>query len=273
MDSDDQKEPIEGSVVEESGQALPAVTAPVQTAVSVIAAKEERFMGLMEIAVKEGKIAELEKIMDLQDRWEAKEAKKAFYDALAGFQSMIPTIPRRGEVRYETDGANGPGVTEFKFGRLEDAAKAIRPALEKTGLSYRFTQSNSSGAITVGCVVTHRAGHSETLEMVSNADTSGKKNAIQAIASAVSYMRRYTFTGSFGITFEGEDNDAQDYQEAAAEPDYMPDSQFDGGFPKWQQLILEGKKTADDIITFINSKGGYLSQPQLDTINKVGKTQ
>jgi len=255
------------------GPMMKVPTNPGPIALSAHAAKDAQFMQLMTVAITEGKTEELKMMMELQAVWEAKEAKKAFYEALSKFQSSIPPIPKSGRVSYDTDGANGPSTTAYSFGRLEDIAKAIRPSLELTGLSYRYTQSNDGGAITVGCVVTHKMGHSETLEMVSNADASGKKNAIQAIASAVSYMRRYTLTGSFGLTVEGEDTDGQDYQESTKEPDCMPEDQFKAGFSKWEALILAGTKTPDEIIGFINSKGGYLSQPQLDAINKVGNTQ
>lgn len=228
----------------------------------------DRYMHLMEVALTSGKGAELEKIMDLQDRWEAKEAQKYFYEALASFQSQIPAIPKRGKVNYTTD----KGQTQYDFGKLEDIVRVIKPFLEPNGLSYRYDQSNESGMITVGCIVTHKAGHSERLEMSSTADASGGKNGIQAIASAVSYMRRYTLTGSFGLVVEGEDNDATGYQEKSQEPEFMSDERFNEIFPGLETAILNGSKTPGEAINWVNDKGGYFSQDQLDKINKVGKS-
>jgi hypothetical protein len=45
--------------------------------------------------------------------------------------------------------------------------------------------------------------------MVAAPDTSGSKNAIQAIGSTVQYLMRYTFIGAFGITTADADMDGR----------------------------------------------------------------
>jgi hypothetical protein len=45
--------------------------------------------------------------------------------------------------------------------------------------------------------------------MTANPDTSGKKNAIQACASAIEYMKRYTLIGAFGLTTADTDIDGR----------------------------------------------------------------
>jgi enoyl-[acyl-carrier-protein] reductase (NADH) len=57
-------------------------------------------------------------------------------------------------------------------------------------------------------VITHEQGHSETTSLSAGADDSGKKNNIQAIASTVSYLERYTFLAATGLTAKDMDDDA-----------------------------------------------------------------
>lgn len=151
---------------------------------------------LLAIAVQQNAdIDKLEKLMGLKERFDAAEAKKAFAEALAGFQSELEPITK-----------NRKGHNSM-YADIDDIAQAIRPILAKYGLSYQFKQSQEGSAIRVDCVVTHQNGHSETTTLISDADSSGGKNGIQSIASAVTYLRRYTLTGALGITTGNDDND------------------------------------------------------------------
>ena len=153
-------------------------------------------MEMLNLAVNQGAdLDKLEKLMDLQQRWESSEGKKAFSAAMAGFQSQLGTILKT-RVGHNSNYAD-----------IDDIAKAIRPALDDAGLSYRFEQSQEALNITVVCIITHSAGHSEQTRFTAGADTSGGKNAIQSLASTVSYLRRYTLTGALGITTASDDND------------------------------------------------------------------
>ena len=67
------------------------------------------------------------------------------------------------------------------------------------GLSYRWDIGQRDGRIHVSCIVTHKAGHSETVTMDAAPDNSGKKNSIQQIASSVTYLQRYTLLAIAGL--------------------------------------------------------------------------
>ena len=164
-------------------------------------------MQLVSIAVEQGAdLEKLSKLMDLQDRWEASQAKKAFNEAMNEFQSRMPVVPKRGRVFYK--GNNGKADTNFIHGRMEDAAKLAAPILKDLGLSYRWRQEQNNGVITVTFVVTHKLGHFEENSLQGSPDTSGGKDAIKALASTASYLRRYTMTGGLGIVFSGEDDES-----------------------------------------------------------------
>lgn len=151
---------------------------------------------LLERALDSGAdLEKLEKLMDLQDRWNADQARNLFSKALADFQALLgPIIKRR-------SGHN------CKYADLDDIAQEIRPILDKFGLSYQFKQTQDNNFVTVTCIVRHKSGHTETNSLAAPNDTSGGKNAIQSIASTVTYLRRYTLTGALGITTGTDDND------------------------------------------------------------------
>ncbi len=154
-------------------------------------------MQLMQVAVESNAdLDKLEKLMALQERWDAANAKKAFYAALAEFQRRCPDIKKLKK------GHN------YHYAPLGDIIAQIRDLLADCGLSYRFEQDHTAG-ITVTCIVNHKDGHSERTTMTGGADTSGSKNSIQAVGSTVTYLQRYTLTGGLGITTADADIDAR----------------------------------------------------------------
>ena len=225
-------------------------------------------MRLIEIAVNNGAdITQLEKLMDLQERYEANQAKKEFNAAMSQFQAMLPVIEKLGIVDYTTS----KGRTFYQYAKIEDIAKAIQPALKETGLSYRFTQSQSNGIITVRCIVTHKSGHSEYSELVSSPDISGGKDQLKSIASAISYLRRYTLTGILGIVVGGEDDDGGTSEPVNSDQpiNCYPDDEFNKNFPAWSKKITDGKHTVDSLHQFLTKKNIILSQDQYSKLQSV----
>lgn len=166
-----------------------------ETAVSNIATPAH----LLQVAVEQGAdLDKLEKLMDLQDRYNAEQARRSFLEAFTHFQSIVPAIKKRKQ------GHN------CMYAPLGDIAEQIKTPLFECGLSYRFEQAqSSSGAIQITCIVSHVDGHSQSNAMTSFADESGKKNPIQSIASTVSYLQRYTLIGALGISTADEDIDGR----------------------------------------------------------------
>lgn len=142
-------------------------------------------------------VEKLSKLMDLQERWEAGEARKAYFDAFSAFQSLVPIIKKTSQ------GHN------CKYAALGDIAQQIRPALEQAQLSYRFDIQDLGEVINVTCIISHRAGHQEKNTMSAKPDTTGAKSAIQAQGSTVTYLQRYTLIGALGLTTADEDIDGR----------------------------------------------------------------
>jgi len=150
-------------------------------------------------------IDRLEKLMAMQIQWEEREAKKAFVAAMAEFKKNPPEIVKTKLVGYENkDGS----FTGYKHATLGDVSKAVIESLARHGFSHRWDVTQpGDGRVVVKCIITHEGGHSETNTMESSADNSGKKNSIQAIASAVTYLQRYTLLAAVGLSTVDESDD------------------------------------------------------------------
>jgi hypothetical protein len=160
---------------------------------------------LLQLAVQQGAdLDKLEKLMALQERWEANEARKAFVNALTAFKSEPISITKAKHVEFTTRSGD---TTSYNHAELSDVTDAICPALAKHGLSHRWSVTQGDGRITVECVLTHALGHSERIAMNAPPDASGGKNTIQQIASTVTYLQRYTLLAITGIATKGQDDD------------------------------------------------------------------
>lgn len=162
-------------------------------------------MDMLHMAVSQGAdLDKLEKLMALQERWEASEAKKAYVVAMNAFKADPPTI-------YKTKNVSYIGVS-YNHALLEDAAELIGSAMTKHGLSFRWDcEQMEGGLVRVTCIITHILGHSERTALQAGIDLSGKKNNIQALGSTVSYLERYTLFAATGMASKdmGMDDDGK----------------------------------------------------------------
>jgi hypothetical protein len=173
-----------GELVEIESAAAPAVT-PMQ---------------MLQIAVEKGTdIEQLDKLMNLHERWEAREARKAFVQALAAFKADPPRIVKNRHVKF--------GNTEYDHATLDQVCEVIGQALAAHGLSHTWEINQlENAAVAVTCVLTHTLGHAERVTMRGMPDDSGSKNLIQQIGSTTTYLQRYTLLAATGLA-AGEDND------------------------------------------------------------------
>jgi hypothetical protein len=146
--------------------------------------------------------ADLDKLnglLDLQLKWEANEARKAYVEAMAKFKADPPEINKDQSVSFNN--------TSYKHASLANVTSKINSALSEHGLSASWSTSQDGKGISVTCTITHDMGHSESTTLTADADDSGKKNKIQAIGSTVTYLERYTILALTGLaTHEAEDD-------------------------------------------------------------------
>src|SRR5262245_54224433 len=152
---------------------------------------------LIERAIQSGASVEvMERLLALQERWEQAQARKAYNVAIADLHANLPKIEKNRVVDFTTE----RGRTHYQYEDLQAVTEALSPVMAKHGLSYRWrTQSTGPDTVTVYCIVSHRDGHSEENSLTARHDTSGNKNPIQALGSAVKYLERYTLNAAVGV--------------------------------------------------------------------------
>jgi len=161
-------------------------------------------LAIMQLAMNKNlDLDKVEKMLAIQAKWEAMEAKKAYTKAMAAFKSDPPKISKDKHVRYQTQ----KGVTEYNHATLGNVTEEINRVLAQHGLSAGWTQAQADGKITVTCTITHELGHSESTSLTAEPDNSGNKNSIQAIGSTVTYLERYTLLAIAGLATHDQDDD------------------------------------------------------------------
>lgn len=167
--------------LEKIEQSVPAVATP---------------MDLLQMATAQGAdIGKLEKLMELQERWEANEARKAFAQAKADFAVRVPHIDKTRKAHNSN------------YAGLAETLGQIKELMHDCGFSHGWATTQDGNLISVTCTLTHVMGHSEQSSMTAEPDTSGSKNSIQAIASTVTYLERYTLFAVLGLASKDQDTD------------------------------------------------------------------
>jgi len=135
----------------------------------------------------------LERLLEMRERVEAQQARKAYYAAMATMRPELPSIRKDGVI----DIGRGKPIS---FAKWEDINDAIVPVLGSFGFSIFFNTDVLDGRVRVTCKVAHELGHYEETTLTLPADTSGSKNAVQSIGSSVSYGKRYTASALLNLT-------------------------------------------------------------------------
>lgn len=166
---------------------------------------------LLLAAVQQGvDVDTLNKLLDLKERIDAKNAERAFNEAMAKFQKECPTI-------YETHaGAQTKtgNKAAWKYAPLETIEMIIREPLANNGLSYSWDsedieKNGKPGRKTI-CTVTHVLGHKKSSTFTSTIDPgTSLMNEIQKEGSTIEYGRRQSLKLVLGLIIAQEDDDGQ----------------------------------------------------------------
>jgi hypothetical protein len=159
-------------------------------------------MAVLATAVQRGMDpATLKDLRELVEWNDKREAEKAFNQAFADFKAEAITITKNKDVTA------GP-LAGKSYAELIAWVGAVTPALSKHGLaaSWRLTKDEPQW-IEVTCTLAHVKGHSHAVSMGGPPDVGGAKSAIQARASTVTYLERYTLKAITGLAESGDDND------------------------------------------------------------------
>lgn len=162
--------------VQRVGESSPVKQSPMEMANSMIEQKVDP--------------AFIEKMLDLQIKYEENEAKKAFHKAMSLFKVDCPEVKKdMHNKQYDS-----------QYISLGTLVNIISPHMSEYGLSHDWEQEQlENNIIKVGFTVTHELGYSKSNSFTSPPDTSGKKNPIQQMKSAITYLRSITFEAGMGL--------------------------------------------------------------------------
>ena len=188
-------------------------------------------MALIQMAINQPNfpIENLERLMALQERWEKNQAKKAFIDSMAKFQSECPMIEKTKKV-YEK---NDPSKIRYSYAPLESIVEQVKEIISKHGFSYGFDEDKDEQNTKIICTVTHQLGHSEQTTFKIPVGSEQYMTDVQKHGARMTFGKRYAFCNAFGIMTGDEDTDAQNTSEVAGNTDEM--------FKQAQKMINEEK--------------------------------
>lgn len=155
---------------------------------------------LLQLAVEQGRdLAYVEKLMDLQARWEASQALKAYNEAFAAFKAEAVVVIKNREF------GTGP-LAGRKYAELASVVDGATPALSRHGLSisWKLTKDDKDW-LEVTCTLKHAGCHFEVVSMGGAPDVGGAKSAIQARVSTKTQLERHTMMAICGLAAREEE--------------------------------------------------------------------
>lgn len=212
-------------------------------------------------------IDKMERLLEMQERVLARQAKEAYDAALALLQPDLPVISERGKILNKTGG------TQSTYALWEDVNEAIRPLLAEHGFALSFKTGRDGQEVTVTGILSHKDGHREETTVTLPSDGSGSKNAVQAIGSSTSYGKRYAAFALLNITSKGEDDDGQGATKYQASGEPMPRAVLDGPITSKTALRtavhdliakIRAAETVDEVSALVKSGKEVTDQAKRD---------
>lgn len=154
---------------------------------------------------KGANIEVMERLFAMAKEADAIRAKRAFFEALAKFQSKMGTITKGKTVNF----INKTGrVTNYSYAPLEDIVSQVKDKLKENGFSYTLKAAQDLTSVSITCEAHHEAGHTEISPVIVQIDADAYMSGPQKVGAAITYAKRYAFCNAFGIMTGDEDTDA-----------------------------------------------------------------
>lgn len=167
-------------------------------------------------------VENMERLLLMQERILDRQAKASYTQAMVTMKPKLPVIDRKGKIEIRDKIDKNKINQSTPYALWEDIDEGITPILSEHGFALTFRSGVAQdGKITVTGVLSHRDGHSEETTITLPHDSTGSKNAVQAVGSSTSYGKRYTATLLLNLRTKGEDDDGK----AAAGPPKVTDDE------------------------------------------------
>ena len=163
--------------------------------------------------------------------------------ALAKAQAEFPAVPKSGKNPH----------LKNDYSTLDDIIATVRKPLANHGLSFVQLLGSDESGVTLNTMLLHESG--QWLEgTVSIAPGEGNRgvNAMQALGSAITYMKRYSLSAMLGISTEG-DTDGEGATAKAAPRNQAPARQAQPAQPSNRPL------SGPQVREVIRKKSGWLA--------------
>jgi len=208
-------------------------------------------LALIDKAIEKGiSPDQLGKLMDLQERWEQREAAKRFAEAVTAFQAECPRVKK--ERQATIPGREGKTGYGYKFANFEDVDRAVAPLLAKHQIVVTFDSEHVAQGQASGLKITCRVRvgtHVEDTRFTLPIPAMNQVNDAQRYGVALSYAKRYAFCAALKIVVADEDDDAADlFERITAE--------------QVAQVKAEIERTGTKLPAFLN----WIGVAQLDLI-------
>jgi hypothetical protein len=153
----------------------------------------------------------IREMLAIKKEYEAEEARKAFVNAVAAFKENAPVFYKTKHVDY------GGGKAKFDYAPIAEVVSKIVPALAAHGLTHKWIPKTADGKITVQCVLTHRMGHSDSIESLPVPPNANPAMSVsQNIQATITFWQRMTLQSITG-TAAGDMPDVDDNAQQAAD--------------------------------------------------------
>lgn len=154
---------------------------------------------MIESGITADNVSAMEKMLELHERMQQRQAEREFNAAFAAVQSEMPDMQATAVV------PDKQGNVKFKFAPYEEIMGKVKPLLTKHGFAVAFDSTFRDGRIFVTCTLMHAAGHSKT-NTFSTRIGSGPPGAseCQADGAASTYAKRFALCNALNIVIDKE---------------------------------------------------------------------
>ena len=158
---------------------------------------------LLQLAIQKGvDVVQLEKLIELQERYQKSIAEKEFNIAMANFQKNCPVIKKEKTVKGKD------GVKRYSYASIGEIISQIKKPLGENNLFYDFITEDEKEFLKVTCTITHERGHSKNTSFKVPIGKEDYMTDVQKYGARVTFAKRYALCNALGITTAEEDIDA-----------------------------------------------------------------
>lgn len=224
---------------------LPLAEVSGQSAITKILA------GALEKGVTPENVSVMERLLAMQERYDAKQAEREFAAAFVEVQANMPRIEASKPVPDKF------GNVKYVFAPFEDIMRAVKPLLLKHGFTIRFDTAVDGPRIKQTCKLMHKGGHTVENSFYARIGSGppGSSEA-QGDGAASTYAKRFALCNALNIVIE-HDTDGRD------------DARHEGA-PITEDEVLYLKELVKETGS---NEAAFLKFAGADTYDKIGSTR